>query len=229
MVLKTKELRLSWSVWEYECCICIWIWMLCERKRHYFLGHSVVSYSTTPWTVAHQALLSMGILQTRILEWVAISFSRGSSQPRNQTQVSRAAGDSLPSEPPGKPTSAKSRNKEHKLWLCSLMIQGLVLQDSSSYNKSLNLNGSQQPIWKVGIINRVLATSQRNSEYLTKGDFKGNGKWSIKVCFMVCKRNKQLSLSLSFLSKILCWPQYSECWEFRQTSGGVSCNNTYLS
>ena len=33
----------------------------------------------TPWTVAHQATLSMGILQARILEWVAISFSRGSS------------------------------------------------------------------------------------------------------------------------------------------------------
>ena len=29
-----------------------------------------------------------GILQARILEWVVISFSRGSSQPRNQTQVS---------------------------------------------------------------------------------------------------------------------------------------------
>ena len=29
-----------------------------------------------------------GILQTRILEWVAIPFSRGSSQPRDQTQVS---------------------------------------------------------------------------------------------------------------------------------------------
>ena len=29
-----------------------------------------------------------GILQTRILEWVAISFSRGSSQPRDQSQVS---------------------------------------------------------------------------------------------------------------------------------------------
>ena len=29
-----------------------------------------------------------GILQVRILEWVAISFSRGSSLPRDQTQVS---------------------------------------------------------------------------------------------------------------------------------------------
>ena len=33
-----------------------------------------------------------GIFQARILEWVAISFSRGSSPPRDQTQVSRIAG-----------------------------------------------------------------------------------------------------------------------------------------
>ena len=36
-----------------------------------------------------------GILQARILEWVAISFTRGSSQPRDQTQVSRIAGFNL--------------------------------------------------------------------------------------------------------------------------------------
>ena len=33
-----------------------------------------------------------GIFQARVLEWVAISFSRGSSQPRDQTRVSRIAG-----------------------------------------------------------------------------------------------------------------------------------------
>ena len=33
-----------------------------------------------------------GILQARILEWVAVSFSRGSSQPRDRTQVSCIAG-----------------------------------------------------------------------------------------------------------------------------------------
>ena len=46
----------------------------------------------TPWTVAHQAPLPMGILQARILEWVAISFFRGSSQPKDWTQVSHIAG-----------------------------------------------------------------------------------------------------------------------------------------
>ena len=33
-----------------------------------------------------------GILQARILEWIAFTFSRASSQPRNRTQVSRMAG-----------------------------------------------------------------------------------------------------------------------------------------
>ena len=33
-----------------------------------------------------------GILQARMLEWVAMPFSRGSSQPRDQTWVSRIAG-----------------------------------------------------------------------------------------------------------------------------------------
>ena len=43
-----------------------------------------------------------GILQSRILEWVTMPFSRGSSQPRNQNQVSCTAAGSLLSEPPGK-------------------------------------------------------------------------------------------------------------------------------
>ena len=80
---------------------------------------SVVSNSATPWTAAHQVPLSFsrqamlvaqscltlrdlmdcslpdssvhGILQARILEWVAIPFSRGSSRPRDQTQISHVA------------------------------------------------------------------------------------------------------------------------------------------
>ena len=43
------------------------------------------------------------ILQARILEWVAFPFSKGSSQPRDQTQVSTLQADSLPAGPPGKP------------------------------------------------------------------------------------------------------------------------------
>ena len=45
-----------------------------------------------------------GILQARILEWVAFPFSRGSSQPRDWIQVSLILQvDSLPAKPPRKP------------------------------------------------------------------------------------------------------------------------------
>ena len=44
------------------------------------------------WAGACQSPLSMGILQARKLEWVAMPSSRGSSQPRNRTQVSCIAG-----------------------------------------------------------------------------------------------------------------------------------------
>ena len=64
------------------------------------LSHfSSVQLFVTTWTATLQAPLSMGILQARILEWVAMPSSRGSSQPRSPTLEA----DSLQSEPPGKP------------------------------------------------------------------------------------------------------------------------------
>ena len=53
---------------------------------------SHVQFFATPWTEAHQIPLSVGILQARILKWVAMPFSRGSSQPWYQTQVFHIAG-----------------------------------------------------------------------------------------------------------------------------------------
>ena len=55
----------------------------CELNRF-----SRVRIFVTLWIVALQAPLFLGILQIRIMEWVAMPFSRGSSQPRNQTHVS---------------------------------------------------------------------------------------------------------------------------------------------
>ena len=59
------------------------------------LSYSVVPDSATPWTIASQALWSIGILQARLLEWVAMPSSRGSSRPRDWTQVSHIAGGSF--------------------------------------------------------------------------------------------------------------------------------------
>ena len=44
-----------------------------------------------------------GILQAKILEWVAVSFSRGSSRPRDRTWVSHVEAYPLLSVSPGKP------------------------------------------------------------------------------------------------------------------------------
>ena len=50
-----------------------------------------------------------GILQARILEWVAMPSSRGSSQPNNWTCISYTAGGFFtPAEPPGKHTGQYS-------------------------------------------------------------------------------------------------------------------------
>ena len=50
---------------------------------------SYVQLFATLWTIARQAPLSMGFSNTRILDWVAVPSSRGSSQPRDRTHVSK--------------------------------------------------------------------------------------------------------------------------------------------
>ena len=62
---------------------------LCNSVHVLTRALSHIQLFVTPWTVARQAPLSMefsGILE--ILEWVAIPFSKGSSQPSVQTHVS---------------------------------------------------------------------------------------------------------------------------------------------
>ena len=44
---------------------------------------SCVRLFAIPWTVAYQASPSMGFSMARILEWVAISYSKSSSKPRD--------------------------------------------------------------------------------------------------------------------------------------------------
>ena len=66
-----------------------------------------------------------GILQARILEWVAIPFSIGSSQPRSPAlQV-----DSLPAEPPGKPQNTGVGSLSLLQWILQTqeLNQGLQL------------------------------------------------------------------------------------------------------
>ena len=64
-------------------CVCVHAHVCVSRS---VMSDSFVSDGSPPGSSVH------GILQVIILEWVAISFFRGSSQPRTQTQVSCFAG-----------------------------------------------------------------------------------------------------------------------------------------
>ena len=64
---------------------------LLVKAMLYFTTQSCRLFAA-PWTIACQAPLSMGILQVRILEWVAMPSSRGHSQPRDRAQASHIAG-----------------------------------------------------------------------------------------------------------------------------------------
>ena len=62
---------------------------VCACVRACALSHfSHVQLFVTLWTVAHQDSSVHGMLQARILEWVAMPSSRGSSQAGDQTRVS---------------------------------------------------------------------------------------------------------------------------------------------
>ena len=77
--------------------------LLSTQYKLLWFSHQVVSNSfVTPWTVAHQAPLSRF---PRLQEWVAISFSGGSSWPRDRTYVSCISSWILYTEPPGKPNT----------------------------------------------------------------------------------------------------------------------------
>ena len=73
------------------------------------------------------APLSVGILQARILEWVAIPFSRASSWPRDRTQVSCVQADSLPSEPPGKKPPSKPSPAPQKQYTWNSFLPNVFL------------------------------------------------------------------------------------------------------
>ena len=69
-------------------------------------SHSIV----TPWTIAHQAPLSMGFSKQKYWSGLPSPPPGESSWPRNWTQVSCIAGRFFTTELPGKPTPIKILN-----------------------------------------------------------------------------------------------------------------------
>ena len=88
-----------WSVgnehrWVWLDTVGLWWWVACSMTRALCVCVSrlVMSDSLWPYGLEPARSLYPWIFQARILEWVAISFSRGSSWPKARTQVSHIAG-----------------------------------------------------------------------------------------------------------------------------------------
>ena len=94
-----------------------------------------------------------GILQARILEWVAFPFSRGSSQPREQTQVSCIAGDCLPAEPQGRPKNTRVGSLSPLQWIFPTQELNGGLPHCRLILYQLSYEGSPANIFKGQYIN----------------------------------------------------------------------------
>ena len=93
-----------------------------------------------------------GILQARVLEWVAISFSRGSSKPRDRTQVSHIAG------------------RRFNLWATRQVKDDGKLQQPNSGRTRNNLDLPGMKVWVIYVIKnhnqqRCLLSERGNTEY----------------------------------------------------------------
>ena len=109
--LGKRNYKRVWRIFcEWQVCSlsCLWWW------SHWYCCCSLVAKScltlcdlmdcSQPCSSVH------GIFPGRLLEWVAISSSKGSSQPRGLTSISKSPalqGDSFTTEPPGKPQIIK--------------------------------------------------------------------------------------------------------------------------
>ena len=69
----------------------------------------------TLWTVAHQAPLSIGFTRREYWsEWIAVSSSRGSSQPRDRICFSCVVGVFFTARPPTRPINGLNRDKKYQ-------------------------------------------------------------------------------------------------------------------
>ena len=100
-----------------------------ENVAHIYNGVlycAMLSHCETLW-IPCQAPLSVGVLQARILEWVAMSSSRGFSQSRDQTQICQGS--------PMKYYSAIKKNKILPFVAAWIDLEAIMLSGISQTEK----------------------------------------------------------------------------------------------
>ena len=136
----THILYLLIQVQQLSQCVCVY----CAQS----LSH--VQPFATPWTIASQAPLSMGILQAIILEWAASGdFPNPGIEPRSPALQA----DSLPSELPGKPQGSQTN-----------ITSGFYLQCSGIYSVDLSAANMQLYPTVLNYKAKHIAITHKNNE-----------------------------------------------------------------
>ena len=103
-----------------------------------------------------------GIFQARVLEWIAFSFSRGLSRPRNRTRVSRIAGRHFT-------VGAIREAKNHRVYLCFKIFWEGCIREKRCLRRLLRkvtINGKVEKT----LIKRIKDLYQSVSSQLFKTD-----------------------------------------------------------
>ena len=137
------------------------------------LSHLVSDFAA-PRTVAHQAPLSLGILQARALAWVAMPSSRGSLQPRDGTFISCLFSITSTWEPLGDLVLRRlkrNRPTQHFLWwgkhLC-ISLQVHHERDTAYKIKSLKTVLSHLSLLKETFVSKTQKNGHNNQSELAK-------------------------------------------------------------
>ena len=154
----------------------IWVYIYIYVHTHTYIHQSFTQSCPTlcnPMNCSLPGSSVHGIFQAGILEWVAISFSRGSSQPRDQTWVSHIASRFFTTGPPReKLTLEKETWKDQERYPESskrIPRQGLLGRQSGSCvrhylgKQQLDVLSSVQDIRKAKT-SKVWPTDERQTQ-----------------------------------------------------------------
>jgi len=178
---------------------------------------SPVRLTATPWTIGRQASLSMGISQARILDWVAMPSSRGSSQSRVQTQVSRIAGGFFTVWATREAHMIGPRSYLRQSWVWNLVFH--TLSPSWCYsikNLWIVLHPSMQ--WGRGKREPHLQETAKSTPAPSCALKMNQTRW----CKLVCHLSMAFLLTRKLIKKIVCCTQSLSCVQLLATPWTVA-------
>ena len=157
-----------------------------------------------------------GILQARILKWVAISFSRGSSPPSDWTHISLAGGF-FTIVPPGKPHTQTVKNLP-AMW--EIWVQSLGREDPLEKRMATH---SSILAWRIPYTGAIYSPSGCK-ELDTAEQLTWPSSW--EICMQIRKQQSELDMEQQtgsklgkvYIKAVYCHPAYltsmqSTSWE----------------